>query len=575
MAFYSKENYAESSVSIAFAGAPLVLRDDGKGYDRKAGDGLYTTKVNVNVNDFRKQALRMVSDMKQKGYKPYRFVNRSIVYDPDAADNNFDATKFDNNEAVSIASVTSVDNQLIDSILRNCVFMTDLKVVEDPARTWNPCSQTGDVNGPWTFGTLMRQLASKDPQHIASDSALSVFVKTWLNKWQTDQIINGDTVKARPTSKIISNWVSKSKAAGSPQGQLDMKFAPFKLLAIATRFDLRERGFTLGTIPAGEIRFIFCALNNDCTDKQDFTVIFEYGAPVKNDCDSVHAWGQQIVDLKNFTLGSPEYNDALQALTDRVTRCGSSPKQTNQSSLDALRTNERALSPAPITTEFRQFSLNSSSGKLGETVISLCPMDKYNAQVDNPDVERMVGWINANRGAIKKDNYTLPAFLVDTVTHDTIPFQAGKTQILDTPVGNAPLAYHWDGIEKRKTPAFIRNTAARHTFSLNICSGCHAGETQTFFFQVTPVFFGKEASLSGFLTGNPQPEAVPFDMDGNPTNDSMMVQDAAFRPATGPLVYFFNDNLRRARDLKDVVGTPCTSVFALRNQLMFSAARVH
>jgi hypothetical protein len=395
-----------------------------------------------------------------------------------------------------------------------------------------------------------------------------------LNKWQSNQIINGDTVKARPTTKMLNNWLSKSKTGGSPQGQLDMKFAPFKLMAILTRFDLRERGFTLGTIPAGEIRFIFCALNNDCTDKQDFTVIFEYGAPVKNDCDSVHAWGQQIVNLKNFTLGSPEYNQALQKLTDKVSLCGSNTKQVNQSSLDALRTNERSLSPAPTRSEFRQFALNSS-GKLGETVISLCPMDKYNAQVDNPDVERMVGWINANRGAIKKDNYTLPAFLIDSVTHDTILLQAGKTQILDTPVGNAPLAYHWDGIEKRKTAAFIRNTAARHTFSLNICSGCHAGETETFFFHVTPVFFGTKASLSGFLTGNPQPQAVPFDRDGNPTNDSMMVQDAAFRPASNPLVYFFNDNLRRARDLKDVVSTPCTSVLALRDRLMFSPVHVH
>ena len=576
MAFYSKENFSEPFVTLDHAGAEMILRDDGKGDDQKAGDGLYTTKINVNVNDFRKQVLSMATEMKQSGRKPYRFINRSMVSDPDAAE-TFDQKKFDNNEAVSISGLTSgVGNDLIDSINRNCVFITDLKVVEDPTRTWNSCAQSGNVNGPWTFGTLMRNLASSDPQHIASDAQLSTFLKTWLNKWQNEQIINSDTVKARTAvkTKILNPWLSKSKQAGAPQGQLDMRFAPFKLMAIATRFDLRERGFTLGAIPAGEIRFIFCLINSDCTDKEDFTVIFEFGAPVKKDCDSIRAWGQKIVNLKNFTIGSAAYNLALQSLTDKVSLCGSNPKQPNQSSLDALRTNDRALSPSPIISEFRQFALNSS-GKLGETVISLCPMDKYNAQVDNDDVRRMVGWINANRGAIKKDNYTLPNFLIDSITHDTIPFQAGKTQILGTPVDNSPNAYHWDGIEQRKTASFIRNTAARHTFSLNICSGCHAGETQTFFFHVTPVFFGTQTSLSGFLTGNPQPEAANFDVDGNHTNDSMMIQDAAFRPATGPLVYFFNDNLRRARDLKDIVSTPCNSVFSLRDDLMFSSVPVH
>ena len=180
----------------------------------------------------------------------------------------------------------------------------------------------------------------------------------------------------------------------------------------------------------------------------------------------------------------------------------------------------------------------------------------------------MVGWVNANRAAIKKDDYTLPLSLFDATINDSVPFQAGKTTILDTPIGDVPNEYHWDGIEVRNTLSFIRNTATRHTFSLNICSGCHAGETQTFFFHVTPVFFGTETTLSGFLTGNPQPESIPFDVDGKPTNDSMMVKDAAARPDGNPLVYFFNDNLRRARDLKDFIATPCGSPFQLRDQLM-------
>src|SRR2546430_1108925 len=107
---------------------------------------------------------------------------------------------------------------------------------------------TGNADGAWTFKTLIKNLASRDPQHIATDSTVSVFVKNWLNNWTSDKIINGDTIKARNlvTTKILNPWLSKSKQGGSPQGELDMKFAPFKLTAILNRFDLRERDFAQG-----------------------------------------------------------------------------------------------------------------------------------------------------------------------------------------------------------------------------------------------------------------------------------------------------------------------------------------
>lgn len=569
IAFYSKENHSELSLTVNNNGTALVFKDDGKGYDKKAGDGLYTTKINADVNDFRNNVIRMSNEMKQNGYKPYRFVNRSIVYNADGAE-NFDANKFDRGEAVSISGIEGVTaNQLIQALLEHSIFITDLEVVEDPSRTWDPCMQTGNIDGPWTFKTLFKNLASADTAHIATDAQVSDFVKSWLGTWITDKIINGDTVKARTLvkNKILTPWLNKSKAAGSPQGQLDMKFAPFKLTAILNRFDIRERDFAQG-LNAGEARFIFCLINSDCTDKEDFTVILEYRSPVVNDCDSIRVWAQRWFDLKDFAVGSPGYNQKLNEITDKFTPVGSNLQGPNQSALNAIRTNDRALSPAPTRTEFREFVLNGTTHKLAVHTIALTPADKFNAQVDNSDVQLMVGWVNANRAAIKKDDYTLPLFLVDSTTLDTIPFQAGKTTILDTPVGNVPNEYHWDGIEVRNTKSFIRNTASRHTFSLNICSGCHAGETQTFFFHVTPVFFGTETTLSGFLSGNPQPESIPFDVDGKPTNDSMMVQDAAARPQGNPLVYFFNDNLRRARDLKDFIATPCSSPFQIRDQLM-------
>lgn len=572
MAYYSKENYSGQFVSINVRGSQLVFHDDGKGDDKTAGDGLYTAKIAIDVNEFRQNAIRMNEDMKKNGSTPIRFIHRAMVVDPDKTE-NFDMAAMDNNEAVSIASLettTSSSNKLLDSLRANSIFITNTKVVEDPTRTWNPCTQTGNLNGAWTFNTLMRQLASKDPKHIANDSVVSAFVKGWLNIWKNDKTLNSDLVPARPlvSDKILKPWLDKSKQNGSPSGQLNMKYAPFKLLAIVNRFDLRERFLN---IPCGEARLIFCLIDSSCTKAENFTFIMEYGIPKTGDCDTLKAWAKQWYNLKNFTVGSSSYNQALQKITDQFTLCGTNVSRTNQSCLNAVRTNDRALSPSPVQCEFRQFGLNAAGDKLVETTTTNAPADRYNAQVDNPAVERMVRWINDNRRAIIDDSILVPSKFQDS------PLLGAKTTILGPTVGNPEKVkvYHWDGTETKGTPTFIRNTEARHTFSLNVCSGCHAGEVQTNFTHVDPVFFGKEATLSGFLSGKAG-QGGAFDFDGDPNNDSMMVEDAALRPASNPMVRMFNDILRRARDLKDVVNTSCGSLLQIRDELMFEpVAQVH
>ncbi len=43
MAFYSKENYSGQFLTLE-DGSGIVFRDDGTGFDKKAGDGFYTAK---------------------------------------------------------------------------------------------------------------------------------------------------------------------------------------------------------------------------------------------------------------------------------------------------------------------------------------------------------------------------------------------------------------------------------------------------------------------------------------------------------------------------------------------------
>ena len=91
-------------------------------------------------------------------------------------------------------------------------------------------------------------------------------------------------------------------------------------------------------------------------------------------------------------MAAAEYNQALQNITDQYSLCGTNPNRPNQSSLDQLRTNEQTLSSAnPGIWEMREFVLDpSGSGFLKENTVAQNPADKYNAQVNNADVQRMV-----------------------------------------------------------------------------------------------------------------------------------------------------------------------------------------
>ena len=565
MAVYTYAAYHESFVRTNYSGEDIILRDDGTGDDKVAGDGIYTAKIFTDVKEFRKQAVAMLKETIKNNWEP-QFVDREFNASKACDLNPFSESRFDNNEAVSISNLAIGDTKLIDKVRQNSIFLTDLSVVEDPTRTWNFCTQTGNIDGAWTFKTLMKNLATQTPSQPASDQTISDFVKNWLNSWSIQKIINSDTVAARTLvhQKILDPWLSKSKAAGNPQGFLDMRFAPFKLTAILNRFDLRERA---SGIPAGEGRLIFCLINSNCTAAENFTLIFEYGINKPEVCDSLRNWATQWYNLKDLTLGSSQYLSALQAITDQFTLCGTNPAKTNQSSIDAVRTNEVALASSDATHpprwEFREFGLNPNSHALVQRTITKAPADRYNVQIENADVLRMVKFVNENSSGIDADDYEMPAI------YDSFPFIGGKSTILDTPVGLPTKPYHWDGVNNNKSAAFISTTLTRHVFSRNVCSGCHAGEVQTFFTHVDPVFFGTPATLSGFLTGKAG-RGGAVDSDGDSTNDKFKVKDAANRGnTTADRFHTFNDIKRRAQDLKQVATTACATVFALRNELMF------
>ena len=234
------------------------------------------------------------------------------------------------------------------------LFVREVSVVDDCLRTtWRSCISSGGTvptpatQGAWTFGARMQSLAgTTDP------ATLSTFTLNWLHHWQVDQTINGDFVPARPNiqSVVIDQW---PKVNGGTM--LDMKKAPFRLLAIVARLDLRQNAGYSGGRTAGEARFVYNLLDGNGNTTQ-FNVIFEYGLDAA-DCAAVQSWADLWHGLGSHTFG-PDYNAALQAVTDRFATIGASPAKPNGSAINQVRTNEvQLVLPGSTLWELREFKL--------------------------------------------------------------------------------------------------------------------------------------------------------------------------------------------------------------------------
>jgi hypothetical protein len=443
-------------------GKQATLRDDGTGGDRTAGDGVFSGPVVVDL----------------AGEQTF---NRAVADAADRWGQELQDPVFDGRELVSTRPLTALPDELfrpqaavplrpvgisfaIDPA--RSLIIRHPSVVNDPTRTYDPCTNTGNPAGVWTFNHLMTEMANQPLTGVAP----AVFTRNWLRSWEVPQGINGWTVPARLAiqPKIITPWPLLA-------GQLDMNRSPFKLVAIVNRLDL-GRGSApsgYGGSGGGELRFVFAAVDKQgggCSIGR-FLVIFEYEVP-KRRCAEVKAWAQQWANLSLIALGSAAFNPALQALTQQVVLRNTMPAKPNGNAINQIRTNEIMLAAPWELREFR--FLPTSTPLLGETTMALTPGDPRNGTA------AFANYINTNTAAILAGTYTVPPTWLGPPflgAHSFIPVPA-------TTFWNAP---------------GIANLNARHKFSLNTCGACHARETNTGFTHINE-FGGLSAFLSGPLT---------------------------------------------------------------------------
>lgn len=572
----------------------IILRDDGRGGDEIAGDGLYTGIAYVSEAELQQRAqsdqqLLTTEGSKQTPvfegrtithYKTQEAFNYSgfsagqrVPLDPaviqlEPEDSN-GPTATQGDPSGTVATATSIippppglslpaptPSPGVTNVFQERVLIIRTpNVVLDPARTFNPCTNTGTPNGVWTFNHLVTEMANQP----ASGIDPAVMVESWLETWTSrapDPVVNSITVPDREQmTRIIDQWPRTTA------GTLDLNRSPLRLLAILPRVDLRRTtgggggyggGASGDPIDAGELRFIFgfvlppgwsdagfgyggttVNLGNGCR-ALPFTVIFEYGVPAC-DCFGVVNWASRWFQLRNLDPVTAAYKTQLAGLTERVVRANADPRKPNGSAINQIRTNEVALDRI---WELREFQLTQQAfSLLGETTTADTPADPFNNTVTVRNW--MLGMVQPL--LTSGNNFEDPVPLVPLFFGGG-NFLGAHPQVPDPPFIPAvtpPNTFYWTAPNLANLSVNGGMNAenwARHRVSRATCNSCHMRETNTQFLHVSSLT-PAPAAISGFLSGINN-IADPAEAGGNPRRH-------------------FDDLLRREQDIKAVSKVNC------------------
>lgn len=527
----------------------ITLFDNGENGDEKPQDGVFTAPLRLDEGKLTELINRNNELIKGKNNVETEFAGRSVV-NRRLQIVDLNRLKEGLRVPLDLIFLSAVNGATLPNIRDKSLMVTDLSVVQDLTRTYDPCRtpNKGNPNGVWSFGTLISNMANQPSTGVTPKQFLIDWVDNFLFSAQTHPG-SGDATTNRTAAKakVIRAWIKNSGlpvpgGAGVPVGwqglALKPEEFPVRLLAIVNRLDLRGNlgySFPASGFNAGEGRFVFCFVdsNNSCSTGNNgpgtMTIIFEYGIPLST-CTSIKNYGQQWWNLRSMAFGAA-YNNALQSITNVFTAANAMPSKPNKSALNHLRTNEFIQSPWVI----RDFLIDAGTKKLKMVHPNKEPMQNSNGPA-GPNVAPLVTFVNA------------------------LPFPANPNPAYAIPNNlaamHAPMpspGHFWRG-----SAANVMNAQDRRGFSLNTCSGCHARETNNAFTHVKPRNVGSKAALSGFMTG--------LGSDNKGTDNDADPVGKFFVNDPGPVAPLpqseFNEALRRALDLEHLVNTTCFSIFA-------------
>ncbi|HEU0029214.1 MAG TPA: hypothetical protein VFQ53_01190 [Kofleriaceae bacterium] len=386
--------------------------------------------------------------------------------------------------------------------------ITDPRVIASPVETtFDPAHPSGfERQGAWSFGRLIHNMLPEGERDSAY--AASQLVLRWLATWETAQAPNPAVEPARARASIRLMITNPWKAASgctepeSPASDaactLDMTKAPFRLMAIVNRPDLRKVADDDSAI-GGEGRFVFQVVGPtlgidaatstlrvmDATVKpQKFTVIFEYSLPVTSWIETT-TWARRWHALGALPFGAA-YNAQLLAITRDFSGPDQDRRRPNGNALDQLRTNEVALMGArfPATGfvaakqfwEIREFHLETTG--LEPHTVNLEPARDFDITrtgqtgAEGTRTAELVAYLDANADAVLASRHVLADGMSgNSALVGSSPYGAwGKL------VGPNPPAIPSQGVAHNLGDVAV---AVRDSFAINTCAGCHRHETDT------------------------------------------------------------------------------------------------
>jgi hypothetical protein len=531
-----------------------LFHDDGTGCDSVAGDGIYAAYVTEDIPGLVAQLENMEAALQQKG--SFTVFNGHLAHTSTGLP-TFNSDQFYAGGPVPLSPDLLNARDCGTALLKqNSLLITDLSVVEDPARTYNIVRTTnkGNPDGVWTFGNLVKNIAGPGTNRTRD------FLKEWIKQWTTAQTINGQVVPARADvfRHLISPWIRKAhddeayavteanwEAEWDATPEIDLvRNAPFKLTAIVNRIDVRGNGSFKPLLKnAGETRFIYSLIAPYAVpsvnvaaggvprrDNQDFfagastrpdgfmdwegmNVIFEYFNQPPTNCDT-RDLTQRWYDLSAYPGYGPDYNAALEAITheviDRTTIKGGLP-----CALARIRTNEKIffrmtangnIGWKPADWEMRQFELDRYTGNLVGTPVFNTPRRDLNfaknipAYAASSDPAATLPFMNWVFGAVvatrlAAGTHVIPAtYLAAVATSDAEYVQYFDFNYYEDSLDYTGNAYKPNDVNRKYGVGKPATPRElRVKLSLNTCQGCHAGETKGQFTHIRPLGYGETA----------------------------------------------------------------------------------
>jgi len=587
------------TLTLFAGGQQTTFRDDGVFPDSIANDNYFTSEVDIDHEEFLDEIAILDDKLIALGKWPV-FSGHSGRFETEYS--LFDMSRFDEGEWTNV-DLNYIEVEDCDGgvVFQKSLLITDLSVAEDPLRTFNFVTGLGNPTGLYTFGALMKNMANESQTGVSTKT----FIKEWLKTFIVNQTISYPNVnqyigaRARDhfLSLVIVPWINK--ANGQPTQSMTivienwenlwdnssevelLKYAPFKLTAIANRLDLKGNMSYLPSVNrgrAGETRFVFTLLNlyNTAASGDEgepphtplpnqgvyapgagFTSfnnggtetfldwvgmnVIEYLNVQTTHC-SLHTFAHDWLNLSGLGFGEP-YNLALEELTETVILSDANPQNFNGSTIGRIRTNEKIFSHtqessnpqgiatwAPAAWQFRQFELGPNH-YLENKPLENTPILEYARSEllvgDGAPInvnlfglpEYLTEWayIPSNKWAIQKERHQIPA------VYNGVPLLEFAGDV------SREYSMYWDMEYTSSTATFDPTVEVnggnliakdiRQKLSLNTCQGCHSGENKTFFTQIAPLGYGQEAD---YWSSTPSTRSGFLDVRNDPSSTQVV-----------------------------------------------------